>query len=211
MGYVPGILGPKGLVFGKNYLKSEPIQPVFTQNRCLGPQNPGFPGAWVFVICYFCVWKPLYNLVPWAGASISWIEISAAAAPNIWWWGARAGAAWAQGRTIFCCGLEAMAMLTLILVVARAWLQQQSSARAHPSTRIFPKKYNMNTHDSTWLRMDRAWSTMGALHRPPQSQDHAHVEDHAHIRARTRIRTRTHRTASAPRSISICEKVSRPR
>ena len=32
----------------------------------------------------------------------------------------RAGAAWAQGRTIFCCGLEAMAMLTLILVVARA-------------------------------------------------------------------------------------------
>ena len=60
MGYVPGILGPKGLVFGKNYLKSEPIQPVFTQNRCLGPQNPGFPGAWVFVICYSCVWKPLY-------------------------------------------------------------------------------------------------------------------------------------------------------
>ena len=95
----------------------------------------------------------------------------------------------------------------------RAWLQQQSSARAHPSTRIFPKKYDMNTHDSAWLRMDRAWSTMGALHRPPQSQDHAHahVEDHAHIRARTRIRTRTHRTASAPRSISICEKVSRPR
>ena len=90
----------------------------------------------------------------------------------------------------------------------RAWLQQQSSARAHPSTRIFPKKYDMNTHDSAWLRMDRAWSTMGALHRPPQSQDHAHVEDHAHIRARTRIRTRTHRTASAPRSISIsiCEK-----
>ena len=76
----------------------------------------------------------------------------------------------------------------------RAWLQQQSSARAHPSTRIFTKKYDMNTHDSAWLRMDRAWSTMGALHRPPQSQDHAHVEHpssypHPHTHAPHRIRT----------------------
>ena len=137
--------------------------------------------------------------MPWAGASISWIEISAAAAPNIWWWGARAGAAWAraQGRTIFCCGLEAMAMLTLLLVVARAHGCSSSRVRAHTHQHAyFPKNTictRMTPHGSAWTAHGQRWAPCTG-HR---SRRTTHTSS---IRARTSIRTRTHRTASAPRS-----------
>ena len=59
----------------------------------------------------------------------------------------------------------------------------------------------MTPRGSAWTAHGQRWAPCTG-HRS-RSRRTTHTSS---IRARTRIRTRTHRTASAPRSISICEK-----
>ena len=85
-------------------------------------------------------------------------------------------------------------MLTLDLVLARAHGCSSSRVRAHTHQQAyFPKNMrHRNYQVVAWLRMDRAWSTMGALHRPPLSQDRTRTRPHPHThRIRTAYRIRT--------------------